>query len=275
VSEPVTLLVGLDPPEVDEISERISGPVVASEMLPRVRLTDGELTVEDRAVWGRSAPVGRIVFHAIYEFEPDLRFLNTVALWGGPCLPNPIGMLLARPRVTNLAVARTASRFAQLRRTYLAKGGTYAVERPTVAKWGEWHCGEGKEVFDGERTFEEPTLLEPFVSGEAIRVQVIGDSAWQIRLGGDDWKKSIHHTTAGLVELNPRLVTDVRAIMAAFRLELGAADYIVEPGGTPHLLEFNHIPNVTQFPEIREAYLTFVTEWVSQSVASAPAPPRP
>jgi hypothetical protein len=261
MADPVTLLVGLDAPEVADLTPRLPGPVVASEMLPRARLADGELLLDGR--WGSVQPVGRVVYHAIFEFERDLPFLNVLALWGGPCLPNPVGMILARPRVTNLAVARRASRFAGLPRTYLPAGGPVAADRPTVAKWGEWHCGEGKERFSGERTFAEPTLLEPFVAGEAVRVQVIGDAAWQIRLGGDDWKKSIHHPTAGLTPADPELVADVRRMLAVFRLPLGAADYVIAADGTPHLLEFNHIPNVTQFPEVRAAYLDHVTAWAA------------
>jgi hypothetical protein len=84
------------------------------------------------------------------------------------------------------------------------------------------------------------------------------------------------------MQADPELVADVRRIMTAFGLELGAADYVVEPDGTRHLLEFNHIPNVTQFPEIRAAYLEFVADWLhaadrqspTPAAASAPAPPR-
>ena len=57
--------------------------------------------------------------------------------------------------------------------------------------------------------------------GAAVRVQVIGEAAWQIRLGGDDWKQSIHHPTAALTPTAPELVADVRRIMAA-RLDLAA-----------------------------------------------------
>jgi hypothetical protein len=98
---------------------------------------------------------------------------------------------------------------------------------------------------------------------------VIGDEKWQIRLGGDDWKKSIHHPTAGLVAADPELVADTRRMMAAFGTETGAADYVVGSDGTRHLLEFNHIPNVTQFPEIRAAYLEFVARWLGAGLATA------
>ena len=40
---------------------------------------------------------------------------------------------------------------------------------------------------------------------------------------------------------------------------------VVAEQGTKHLLEVNHIPNVTRFPEIWEAYRDFVVEWVQAS----------
>ena len=38
-------------------------------------------------------------------------------------------------------------------------------------------------------------------------------------------------------------------------LEMLAVDYIVRPDGAKYLLEVNHIPNVTLFPELRATYL--------------------
>jgi hypothetical protein len=262
MSEPVTLLIGLDRPEINELLPRISGPVLADEMLPEIRLIDGELLAEDRSAWNRYRVVRRTIFHGI--FEDDLPAITSLALWGGPCLPNALGMLVARPRITNLAFAKRASRFADLARSYFTHGQTATFDSPTVIKWGEWHCGEGKELVNGEQRFEEPTLAEPYVAGDAVRVQVIGGRAWQIRLGGDDWKKSIHHSTAVLVPCNDELVEDTKRQMTQFGVELGASDYIVSADGSKHLLEFNHIPNVTVFPEIRAAYLDYCVEWAER-----------
>ncbi len=229
-------------------------------MLPRVRLRGGELFVQDRGGTGEYVPVAKVVYHAI--FEDDLPTLAALALWGGPCLPGAHGMLDCRPRIPNLARARRVSRFAALPRGYGEKGAVFRADAPTVAKWGEWHCGEGKELFTGEWRCEGPTLFEPFVEGEAVRVQVIGDAAFQIRLGGDDWKKSLHHPTAGLTAIDPELLADVRRMADHFGLEVCAADYVVAPDGARHLLELNHIPNVTEFPEVRAAYLDFAAAWI-------------
>lgn len=259
MSHDLVVLIGHDRPEVAELKSRTPRRVIAFDSLPRVQLRDGELFVHD--TWDGSGPVGNVVFHGI--FEDDLPLLGALALWGGPCLPSAHGMLDCRPRIPNLARVRRVSRFAAMPRGYASPGTTYSPDGPTVAKWGEWHCGEGKERFTGDWEPKEPTLFEPFVEGDAVRVTAIGDRVWQVRLGGDDWKKSIHHDTAAFTEVDPELADDVRRMRDRFDLAVCAADYIVTPGGVRHLLELNHIPNVTQFAEIREAYLDLAAAWIN------------
>jgi hypothetical protein len=259
MSHELVVLIGHDRPEVAELKARTPRRVVAFDMLPRVQLRGGELFVHD--TWAGTGPVGKVVFHGI--FEDDLPVLAALALWGGPCLPSACGMLDCRPRVPNLGRVRRVSRFAALPRGYASPGTTFEAAGPTVAKWGEWHCGEGKERFSGEWEAKEPTLFEPFLDGEAVRVTAIGDRVWQVRLGGDDWKKSIHHPAAGFMPVDAELADDVRRMRDHFDLAVCAADYIVTPVGERHLLELNHIPNVTQFPEIREAYLDFAVGWMN------------
>jgi hypothetical protein len=253
-------LIGLDPPETDELRRRVAVPLVAYPMLPRVQLRDGELFLGRGGVW--EGPVARVVFHGI--FEDDLPALAALALWGGPCLPSAHGLLDCRPRIPNLARCRRVSRFAGLPRGYADAGTVFPAAGRHVAKWGEWHCGEGKEWFDGEWAATEPTLVEPFLDGEAVRVTAIGERVWQVRMTGDGWKKSIHGPGAEVVPLDPDLADNTRRLRDHFDLAVCAADYVVTPAGGKHLLELNHVPNVTHFPEMREAYLALVAEWVTQ-----------
>jgi hypothetical protein len=69
-------------------------------------------------------------------------------------------------------------------------------------------------------------------------------------LGGDDWKKSIHHPTACLMEADADLVEDARGLQRRFALEILGVDYMVAADGGRHLLEVNHIPSVTAFAEV-------------------------
>ncbi|MCA9178945.1 MAG: hypothetical protein KDB14_30990, partial [Planctomycetales bacterium] len=96
-------------------------------------------------------------------------------------------------------------------------------------------------------------------------VVVIGDQFWQIKLEGDGWLKSLHHPAACFVEPDPQLVADTQRVARGFGLEIAANDYVVAPDGQPHLLEVNHIPNVTRFPEIWDAYSDYVIEWLHRA----------
>ena len=125
-------LIGHDRPEIDELRRRVTRPLVAFEMLPRVQLRGGELFLGRHGTW--DGPVGAVVFHAI--FEDDLPALGALALWGGPCLPSAHGMLDCRPRIPCLARVRRVSRFAGLPRGYAGPDTTFTATGPTVAKWG-------------------------------------------------------------------------------------------------------------------------------------------
>jgi hypothetical protein len=233
--------------------------LLSRDTLPRIVVRDGELLVE-AASFG-FAPVSRVVFHGIFEDDHDL--LGGLALWGGPCLPNARAMLDCRLKLPCLVRALRFTRFGEPARGFVSARTDFDTSLKRVAKWGNWHCGENKARFQSTWRGEEPAIVEPYLSGEATRVVVIGQQAWQIKLAGDDWLKSIHHPDACLMLLDAELVDDTRAVAAGFGLEIAANDYVVTPDGRPHLLEVNHIPNVTRFPEIWEAYAEYVVRWLS------------
>ncbi len=255
-------IVGLDEPEYAEIRERLEVPVIAHETLPPLKVQNGKLLVE-REESVRFSPVSRVVFHGI--FEDDLDFIAALALWGGPCLPSARAMMDCRLKLPCLVRALGYTRFGELQRGYAAPGTTFRCDSEMVAKWGNWHCGENKVRFCGSRQIDQASIVEPFIFGQAVRVVLIGNESWQIRLEGDDWRKSIHHETAALTAIDPELLEDTRRVQDGFGLELIANDYMIADDGTKHLLEVNHMPNVTRFPEIWEAYREFVVEWIRRA----------
>ena len=136
------------------------------------------------------------------------------------------------------------------------------VGEERVAKWGNWHCGENKARFTGVWESEQACVIEEFLPGQAVRVVMIGEKYWQIKLEGEDWLKSIHAPDAAFMEVDTELLEDTRNLKRAFGLEIIGNDYIVEATGAKHLLEVNHIPNVTRFPEIWTAYQDYVVDWL-------------
>jgi hypothetical protein len=210
-------------------------------------------------------PVSKVIFHSIYE--NDLDFIAALALWGGPCLPNARAMMDCRLKLPCLVRALQHTRFGSPLRGYVSPHTAFHTDTEQVAKWGNWHCGENKARFNKIWESAEPCIIERFLPGQAVRIVLIGDGYWQIRLEGADWLKSIHSPDAAFMAVDPELLDDTRTIQKAFGLEVVANDYMVGEDGSRHLLEVNHIPNVTRFPEIWEAYRDFAVQWVAKSVA--------
>ena len=257
--QPRPCIIGLDEPEISDLKSRLDRPLLAFETLPRILVRDGQLWVESASRF-QLLPVSAVVFHGI--FESDLPLMAGLALWGGPCLPTARAMLDCRLKFPCLIRALELSQFAAPRRGFVSAGLEIDSPAEEVAKWGDWHCGENKARVQGTWRAAEPSVLEPFLPGEAVRVVVIGERCWQIKLQGRDWLKSIHHPAADFMPLDERLAADTRHIAKTIGLAVAANDYIITADGQPHLLEVNHIPNVTRFPEIWEAYAEYVVQWL-------------
>lgn len=253
-------IVGLDEEEAAEICNALDVPCFYRVTLPAIRVQSGQLWVETESR-PRFVPVNKLVYHAIYE--DDLDFITGLSFWGGACLPNPRAMLDLRLKLPGLVRALEHTRFG-FPRDFVTPHAPFQPERESVAKWGNWHCGENKEQINDFWSGDEAAVVEPFIDGSAVRVVIIGDRYWQIKLEGDSWLKSIHHTDANFMDVNPDLLDDTRHIQSAFGLEIIANDYMIANDGTPYLLEVNHIPNVTRFPQIWEAYRDYVLDWLKQ-----------
>lgn len=252
-------IIGLDEPEYSQIRRRFDVPIIADEILPQMMVKDGQLLIQPHNRFGLVS-VSKVVFHGI--FEDDLDFITGLALWNGPCLPNAHAMLDCRLKLPCLARALKYTRFGAPLRGYAGPGTVFDTETEQVAKWGNWHCGENKVRFSGSWRSEQASVIEPFLHGQSVRVVIIGDKSWQIKLEGENWLKSIHDSHATFMDVDPELLADTQRIRAAFGLEIIANDYIITEDSTKHLLEVNHIPNVTRFPEIWDAYCDFVVPWL-------------
>lgn len=254
------LIVGLEPLETTEILEKIDCLTVVYEYLPKIKLVEGILWVESKTHPDKFLKIDKVIYHGI--FDDDFDFITLLALWGGECLPDATGMMDCRLRHSGLVRALKATKFGVLPRGMSLEAQEWHAERLTVAKWSNWHCGENKAKFEGNwQAPNEIALYEPFITGEAVRIVLVGEQAWQIRLTGDDWLKSIHHQNAAEMSIDNDLLEDAKNLGQYFNLKTVGIDYMVTPDHQKYLLEVNHIPNVTVFSFVREAYINYVVNW--------------
>jgi hypothetical protein len=257
------LIVGLELADVQSIKQGIGFDylIVHYDILPKVQLVKGELLVESASIPGKFLTIDAVIFHGI--FENDFDFITLLALWDGPCLPNAKGMMDLRLRIPGLVRALSVSMFSGIKRSMVLDKDEYFTESESVAKWGIWHCGEDKEKFKGNWESSETSVIEDFVTGDAVRIMLIGDKSWQIKLTGDTWLKSIHHEDSSKMTIDNELLADSKRIAKCFSLEIVGVDYMVAADGQKYLLEVNHIPNVTVFSFINEAFIEFAKTWIA------------
>ncbi len=256
------LMVGLERTVYPGIVSRLDCPYLVSELLPNIKVEDGLLLAKGTRGGAGYLPVSHVLYHGI--FDNDFDFITALAVWNQKCLPNAIGMMRARMRVPALVHALQVTRFPGGPRGFGFSGVTLHTRSPAVVKFGQWHCGEGKEQVTNEWNCEQPSLMEPMIQGRAVRIMALGDQFWQINLEGDTWKKSIHADSAAIVEPRPDLVEDTKKLMAHFNLEIAGVDYMIDNNSRPHLLKVNHIPNVDRFELITNAYIEYALHWLAR-----------
>lgn len=250
-------VIGLEKALSDRIREAHFGPFLYHITPPKMVVKNGKLFIE-RSNGVGMLQVDKVIFHGIYE--NDLDFITGLALWGGDCFPNAFAMMNCRLKLPCLARALKVSKFNH-RRGFVSADTLVSAKELTVAKWGNWHCGENKEKFDSNWKGEEASVLEPFFEGEAVRVVIVGEKAMQIKLEGKDWLKSIHDEAAHFMDIDDELLEDTKNIKEAFGMDIIANDYIVSDSNK-YLLEVNHIPNVMRFQELQNVYLETVIDWI-------------
>jgi len=256
------LVIGLEEAEVNALKQSLNFNylMVHYDLVPQVKLIEGQLYVESSSIPGKYLLVNKVIFHGIYK--DDLDFITLLAMWNGPCLPNALGMMDLRQRIPGLVRALSVSKFSGIKRGMVIGEQEYNSETEVVAKWGIWHCGEDKNKFNGDWTSTETSVIEEFIDGEAVRIMIVGDKNWQIRLTGDTWLKSIHNEGSWEMEIDQELLLDSKAIAKHFNLQTVGVDYIIGKNGERYLLEVNHIPNVTVFPFVNKAFIEYAGEWM-------------
>lgn len=251
-------IIGLDRNLVEIIKKEHFGSIIHHETIPKYVVNNGILYVERSNSVGM-LPVDKVIFHGIYE--DDFDFITALTIWGGDCYPNAYAMMNCRLKLPCLARALRVSNFAD-KRGFVSPNTAVNVQELSVAKWGNWHCGENKAKFDDNWKSTEAAVIERFFDGESVRIVSIGNNHLQIKLEGDDWLKSIHNDKADFMPIDKALLEDTLKIKKAFEMDMIANDYIVGNDGHKYLLEVNHIPNVERFEVVRDIYMKEILAWI-------------
>lgn len=178
----------------------------------------------------------------------NLRLLSEHAI---PCWPAPAALLAASGRHAALARCVAAGLVdhpvVQARFTREPP-----LPFPYVLKIGEEHRGEGKHLIRSEADiprWDGIATMEPFFEGESVRVLLLGDRAFGVRIRNEGtWIKNAPGAAIEPWTPGEAIVEHARRAARLFGLEIAGVDYVIDAGGF-HFIELNPFPRVGLSPE--------------------------
>lgn len=252
--------IGLDPHVVEAISQKINRYISDYQHLPDIYAVNGESYIQSQSGSHYIRPVG-ILYYCYFESPENHR--RALALADTPTFPDVRQTIHHDDKVLSLIAARNADHGElDVPRGFTHENQTINLKSPLVAKWGKWHCGDGKKICEEYIDVPEPAILEPFIEGESYRILIVNHEVWQIKYESDDWRKNVNSKITVLDK--PDSVLADRAVNIANKLNLKVCgiDFIVNDTGA-YLLEVNAYPGLYQVPKAEESFINFAAAWAS------------
>jgi glutathione synthase/RimK-type ligase-like ATP-grasp enzyme len=149
------------------------------------------------------------------------------------------------------------------------------VPFPCVLKVGQGHCGTGKHLLRDKsditqmQPFQNTVTIEPFFEGCSVRILIIGNRTFGIRVNNSD---SWIANTAG-AEIEPfdpcsSLIKHAQAVRKHFGLDIAGVDYILTPNSW-HFLEINQYPGLDAYDDSIEHAKRYLDDCMSKCESAA------
>jgi hypothetical protein len=173
----------------------------------------------------------------------NLRLLSDHAI---PCWPAPAALLAASDRHAALGRCVAAG---LIEHPVVQAHSTREplLPFPYVLKIGEEHRGEGKHLIRSAGDippWDGIATMEPFFEGESVRVLLLGDRAFGVRIHNEgSWIKNSPGASFEAWEPGEAIAEHARRAMRLFRLEIAGVDYVIDKGGF-RFIELNPFPRV-------------------------------
>lgn len=189
---------------------------------------------------------GAVYFADVRDKDIERHNLRALAEHAIPCWPEPAALLAMSSPHAALARVVTAGLVdhpvAQAHFT-----GEPPLPFPYVLKTGEEHRGEGKHLIRSASDiprWEGLATMEPFFVGESVRVLLLGERAFGVRIHNEgSWIKNSAGASFEAWEPDAVIVEHARRAMRLFGLEIAGVDYVIDAAGF-HFIELNPFPRV-------------------------------
>ena len=204
---------------------------------------------------------GLIYFASVDNKQIRRKNLELLARNNVPCWPNPGKLLRIDDRFTLLKECVDAG-FVDHQVDFLTWNDRHTVTQdlPYVLKVGNCHQGEGKFLIHGDKMdhmehWEGVASAEPyFMGGKSMRALFIGKEEFALEFTNpESWIKNSAGADCTRVAPPEEMMRHGRRVRDCFDLEVCGIDYVLDPDGTPHFLEFNCFPGVGSDDDVSNA----------------------
>ncbi len=189
---------------------------------------------------------GAVYFADVRDKDIERHNLRVLSEHAIPCWPDPAALLAVSER--HAALGRcVAAGLVDHRVVQAHFTEEPLLPFPYVLKVGEEHRGEGKHLIRSANDiprWEGIATMEPFFVGESVRVLLLGERAFGVRIHNEgSWIKNAPGASFEAWEPGEAIVEHARRAMRLFGLEIAGIDYVVDPAGF-HFIELNPFPRV-------------------------------
>jgi hypothetical protein len=189
---------------------------------------------------------GVVYFADVRDKEIETHNLDVFAKHSIPCWPLPATLLNVSDRHAALATCIAAGLVDHsVVQDHFTREPRLPF--PYVLKIENEHRGEGKYFIQSASDipkWDGIATMEPFFNGDSVRVLLVDDQVFGIRIHNDDnWIKNAAGATFEPWEPNNQIVEHARKAMSLFDLEIAGIDYVIDRHGF-HFIELNPFPRV-------------------------------
>lgn len=253
--------IGLEDDVVEEIAKQSGHKIQSFPQPPRIYAVNGKACVLHPHIMDHYFEPDFVLWYGYFEDIDDPKRNDLIrgsrlalAISNTPTFPDVRTTLPWDDKMLSVVLAVTVDESSPPRGLYprsLFPANPRGFTPNTVLKWGNGHCGDGKQLFVtgqeecGARSGD--MLTEPFVEGRSYRILIVDQYLCQLEYESADWRKNVKGTVRLCETVNFNMALRAQEIAGHYCLSVAGIDFVqADENEPPMLLEVNAYPSLEQ-----------------------------
>lgn len=253
--------IGLEDDVVAEIQKRSGHKILSFPTPPRIYAKEGKAYVIHPHIMDHYFAPDFVLWYGYFEDPSDPKRNAIIrgsrlalAISNTPTFPEVRTTLPWDDKMLAVVLAITVDEISPPRGLFPPPNPVQSTPN-TVLKWGNSHCGEGKQLLvtgqEESQACVGDVLAEPFVEGRSYRILIVDNYLCQLEYKSADWRKNVQSSIKTCETVNFNMALRAQEIASHYCLSVVGIDFVqADENEPPMLLEVNAYPSLEQ--DIRE-----------------------